>query len=187
MKANASKQSARRTPPRVKVRLEPPGPEHEKEFLDAVRRSATLHRPWVTAPATPEAYRSWIGNQDGRVNTAFLAISQEGEIVGVVNVSQMVRGLFCSAYLGYYGLAPHQGKGYMTATLGAVVSTAFRKLGMHRLEANIQPGNRESIALVRRLGFRKEGFSPRYLKIGGRWRDHERWAITREDWASPSA
>jgi len=167
---------------RVKVRLEVPGPEHEHEFLESVKRSGALHRPWVSPPASPKAYRAWIENQDGRTNVAFLAISTEGEIVGVVNVSQMVRGLFCSAYLGYYGFAPHTGKGYMTAALAAVVSTGFRKLGMHRLEANIQPGNRESIALVRRLGFRKEGFSPRYLKIGGRWRDHERWALTREDW-----
>jgi Acetyltransferase (GNAT) domain len=62
-----------------------------------------------------------------------------------------------------------------------VVRHAFGALGLHRLEANIQPANRRSIRLVRRAGFRREGFSRRYLKIFGRWRDHERWAITAED------
>ncbi len=72
----------------------------------------------------------------------------------------------------------------MTEGLALVLRHAFRGLGLHRLEANIQPGNRQSRELVRRLGFRREGFSPRYLKIGGRWRDHERWAIVREAWAA---
>jgi ribosomal-protein-alanine N-acetyltransferase len=60
-------------------------------------------------------------------------------------------------------------------------------LGFHRLEANVQADSARCIGLIRRLGFRKEGFSPRYLKIGGEWRDHERWAILAEDWppASP--
>ena len=65
----------------------------------------------------------------------------------------------------------------MHAGLSAVVRHSFRVLRLHRLEANIQPGNRASIALAKSCGFIKEGYSPRYLKIGGRWRDHERWAI----------
>lgn len=65
----------------------------------------------------------------------------------------------------------------MREGLDAVVRSAFGPMKLHRLEAAIQPGNRSSIALVKACGFTKEGYSPRYLKIGGRWRDHERWAI----------
>lgn len=61
------------------------------------------------------------------------------------------------------------------------VDYAFWTLGLH-LEANIQPENIASIKLVKRLGFTKEGFSRRYLKVNGEWRDHERWALTVEDW-----
>jgi ribosomal-protein-alanine N-acetyltransferase len=108
----------------------------------------------------------------------------DGAIVGVINVSEIVRSAFQSAYLGYYAFRPHAGQGYMTEGLALVLRHAFGTLGLHRLEANIQPGNRASRTLVRRLGFRQEGFSPRYLKVGGRWRDHERWALVREMWVA---
>jgi ribosomal-protein-alanine N-acetyltransferase len=68
-----------------------------------------------------------------------------------------------------------------------VLRRAFSDLRLHRLEANIQPGNTRSIALVQRCRFEREGFSPRYLKVGGRWRDHERWAIRVEQWRKPTA
>jgi ribosomal-protein-alanine N-acetyltransferase len=106
---------------------------------------------------------------------------ETGEICGVMNLSEVVRGSFQSAYLGYYALAPHAGKGMMSLGLGLVLDRAFGELGLHRVEANIQPKNRRSIELVKRAGFRCEGLSPRYLKIAGRWRDHERWAITAEE------
>lgn len=97
--------------------------------------------------------------------------------MGYVEITQIVRGLFCSAYLGYYAFAEHARQGLMAEGLQQVVRLAFTKLKLHRLEANIQPENLASIALVRSCGFHKEGHSPRYLKIRGRWRDHERWAI----------
>ena len=100
----------------------------------------------------------------------------------MINVSEIVRGPFRSAYLGYYAFVPHAGRGYMTEALTLALRWAFRGLRLHRVEANIQPGNQASRALVRGLGFRREGFSRRYLKVAGRWRDHERWALVAEDW-----
>jgi len=85
--------------------------------------------------------------------------------VGVVNIGEIVRGALQSAFLGYYGSAAHAGQGYMTEGLTLVLRLAFRRLGLHRLEANVQPGNRASLALLRRLGFRLEGFTPIFTPI----------------------
>jgi len=71
----------------------------------------------------------------------------------------------------------------LTEGLALVFDQAFGSLGLHRLEINIQPTNTDSIALARRLGLRKEGVSPKYLNIGGEWRDHERWAVLADEWA----
>jgi ribosomal-protein-alanine N-acetyltransferase len=146
------------------------------------RESLPLHRPWVYPPTTARAVGRWLRTTGPSRHRFLVCRRADGAIAGVVNVSEIVRAAFQSAYLGYYAFRPHAGQGYMTEGLALVLRHAFRGLGLHRLEANIQPGNHPSRALVRRLGFRKEGFSPRYLKIGGRWRDHERWAIVREGW-----
>jgi ribosomal-protein-alanine N-acetyltransferase len=175
--------SAAGFPSRARVAIRPPEKSDQAEFLACVRRSARLHRPWVSAPATPAAFRRYVERMRSERSAAFLVcLRSTGEIVGVVNVSEIVLGNFRSAYLGYYGFTPHAGRGYMTEGLALVIRWVFRVLRLHRVEANIQPGNRASIALARRLGFRKEGLSPRYLKIGGRWRDHERLALLAEEW-----
>ena len=95
-----------------------------------------------------------------------------------------MRGAFQSAYLGYYAHAQHSRQGLMREAMEQVLDHAFGPLSLHRLEANIQPGNGPSIALARGAGFRLEGFSPRYLLIGGQWRDHERYAITVDERAA---
>jgi ribosomal-protein-alanine N-acetyltransferase len=158
-------------------------PADEAAFLAAVRLSRKLHHPWVQAPSTPEAFRDYLSNHQEPRGAAFLVVlAESGGLVGVVNLSEIVHGCFRSAYLGYYAFEPYAGRGLMKEGLAQVVAHAFKEMKLHRLEANIQPGNGPSRALVKKLGFRREGFSPRYLKINGRWRDHERWAILSEDW-----
>jgi ribosomal-protein-alanine N-acetyltransferase len=158
--------------------------------LDLVHRSRALHRPWVSPPATPERFRRYLRRCRAEDYCGLLLCRREdGAIVGLFNISQIVRGSLQSAYLGYWAGAPFAGKGYMAKGLALVLRHAFKKLGLHRLEANIQPGNARSRKLAKAAGFRKEGFSPRYVKINGRWCDHERWAICREEWGprEPSA
>ena len=161
--------------------LETPAPRHELEFLGAVVRSRRLHGSWVTAPSSSAEYRLYLRERHGPRHVKYFVCDDLRRICGVINLSEIVRGSFQSAYLGYYALAPHAGKGLMSAGLELVLARAFGELELHRLEANIQPKNQRSIELVRRAGFRCEGLSPRYLKIAGRWRDHQRWAITIED------
>ena len=168
---------------RKHVYIRPGSLGDEAEFLASVSRSRRLHHPWVQPPDTADAYRDYLSkHQDARGEVHFVWNEEPRGLVGVVNVSEIVHGAFRSAYLGYYAFVPYAGRGLMKEGLAQVITYAFNELKLHRLEANIQPGNRASKALVKTLGFRREGLSPRYLKINGRWRDHERWAILSEDW-----
>ena len=166
--------------------LEKPTGRRESEFLAAVQNSRRLHAAWVSAPRSPDAFKSYLKRIRDKAHLGYWVVTEDGELAGVINVSEIVRGVFCSGYLGYYAFAPYNGRGYMTRGLSAVLNDVFSVHGLHRVEANIQPGNDESRRLVQRLGFRLEGFSPRYLKIAGKWRDHERWALTVEDWTAQS-
>lgn len=152
-------------------------------FLEMVRQSRKLHRPWVHPPDDAEIFGRYVEHAtSARFQGFLICLRESGEIAGVANLSEIVLGLFRSAYLGFYASSRHAGRGLMKEGLGLVLRHAFRQLGLHRIEANVQPGNSRSLALVEALGFRKEGFSPRYLKISGRWCDHERWALLAEGW-----
>jgi ribosomal-protein-alanine N-acetyltransferase len=152
-------------------------------LIERARASRSLHRPWVTAPATCEEFGEWLERIRQPTAKSFLACrTEDGAIVGVFTLSQIFRRGFQSAYMGYYVFEPFAGQGYMLEGMRLVLRHIFRVMKLHRVEANVQPGNDRSVALAKKSGFRKEGLSPRYLKIGGRWRDHERWALTAEDW-----
>lgn len=147
-------------------------------FTALMQRSRRLHHPWIQPPVTGAGYLKYLQRVQRMDHAGFLVCERHsGELVGVINLNQIVHGAFLSATLGYYAGVDHAGRGLMGDGLNQVVRVAFRQLGLHRLEANIQPRNSRSINLVKRAGFRREGFSPRYLFIDGAWRDHERWAL----------
>jgi ribosomal-protein-alanine N-acetyltransferase len=153
------------------------------EFLARVRASRDLHRGWVDPVTGPEAFYAYVRRARATTCDGCLVCGNEdGAIAGMININEIVRGSFQSGYLGYFSFEPFAGKGCMREALELTLRRAFNDLDLHRLEANIQPENARSIALVKGLGFRFEGFSPRYVQVGRRWRDHERWAITLEDW-----
>jgi len=128
---------------RARVVLVRPSARWSAAFVAAVRRSRRLHGRWVKAPSTPAAYRAYVGRLRRTTHEGYLiCLCDSDELVGVANISEIVRG-----------------------PCGAAIS------------ATTCSGNHASIRLARRLGFRREGYSPRYLKIQGRWRDHERWAL----------
>ena len=153
------------------------------EFITLMYSSRAFHRPWASAPTDDERFAAYVADARRPDFEALLLCRQEDSaIIGFFNLSQITRGSLQSAYLGYAAGRKFAGQGYMRAGIQLVLRHAFLSLRLHRVEANIQPDNKASIALASGAGFRREGFSPRYLKIGGRWRDHERWAILAEDW-----
>ena len=166
-----------------RIVLRSPTQRDADEFINLNLLSRSLHRGLAAPPKTLDDYSAFLtraGQQDSEV--FLICRKSDAAIAGSIILSQIFRGSFQNAYLGYYIGSPFAKQGYMTEAIQLILRYGFSKLKLHRMEANIQPANFASIALVRRAGFRREGYSPRYLKICGRWQDHERWAITVEDW-----
>jgi ribosomal-protein-alanine N-acetyltransferase len=170
---------------RSRVFLRAPRRTDRDEYVSLMRTSRAFHSPWATAPTDGDRFAAYLADARRADFEAMLLCRAEDDVIlGFFNLSQIIRRGFQSAYLGYAVGEPYAGQGYMRDGLELVLRHAFTTLRLHRIEANIQPTNTRSLALAEGAGFRREGFSPRYLKIGGRWRDHERWAILAEDWRS---
>lgn len=151
---------------------------HAKAFALAASKSKSLHRGWAHPPTTPGDAAALAQRRQGPTDYGYVICDFEtGKPAGYIEITNIVRGPLQSGYLGYYMFKGYERRGYMKWALGVIIQRAWKELKLHRLEANIQPGNAASIELVKSLGFQQEGYSPRYLKLGGRWRDHERWAI----------
>ncbi|MGB4191484.1 MAG: GNAT family N-acetyltransferase [Rickettsiales bacterium] len=158
--------------------------EDKNAFISAMQSSQDLHNPWVAPPKTEIAFDDYILRSRQANQKCFLLCDDSSNIIGVFNISEIVLGQFQSAYLGFYAIANYEGKGYMSRGIKLVLKNIFEEMRLHRIEANIQPGNNSSINLVKANGFIKEGYSALYLKVDGLWRDHERYALTYESWVN---
>jgi [ribosomal protein S5]-alanine N-acetyltransferase len=137
---------------------------HHLERLTAAARARTegRERRWLLAP------------RDGPTPL----------VIGTVSLTQVARGPFCNAMLGYAIDAGHEGRGLMREALQAALADAFdeNSLGLHRVQANVRPENTRSLALLARLGFEHEGLAREYLFIDGAWRDHVMTALRHPRW-----
>ncbi len=169
--------SGKESPPGPHVFFRPVKAADRREFLALTQDSRDLHAPWIKAPLTAHTFKAYLRRVEGDDHAGFaICLRDGGEMVGVVNINNILGGALRAGTVAYFVAKQHAGKGHMREGLRQVKEHAFHELGLHRLEANIQPDNIASIALVRGCGFVLEGVSPRFLYINGAWRDHERWA-----------
>jgi len=164
------------------IALREPCAKDETVFVSTMINSRDFHFPFITAPCTSEAFQIYLNKSKLDSEQYYIAWNDNEQIIGVFNISGIMRGTFKSAYLGYYASVAYAGQGLMSQALQLVLKEIFTTLDLHRIEANIQPVNTASIQLATKNNFIKEGFSPRYLKINGVWQDHFRLALTFEDW-----
>ena len=158
--------------------LKPATRSDAAELIAGNLASQPHHAPWVQGFTDAEGFDRWFAGLATGPNIGLVAReTASGGLVGVVDLSGIMLGRFQSAYVGYYGMAGFVGRGLMTEAVRLAAVYAFSEVGLHRLEANIQPGNLRSLALIRRVGFRHKGLSLRYLRINNVWCDHERWAL----------
>jgi len=168
----------------MRVSIREPQSSDAEALREAVLRSVDHLSPWN--PVDLDGFPELLRRQGAELRTFLIINDEDGGIVGRCNVANIVRARFRNAALGYDSYVPYNGTGRMSEGLRLVVDRCFaaepRGLGLHRLEINIQPDNSRSLSMAKRLGFRHEGFSPRMLFINEAWRDHERFALTAEEW-----
>jgi [ribosomal protein S5]-alanine N-acetyltransferase len=152
--------------------------DDRERFVELVNISSGLLHPWVYLPATSSKFDEYLRRFDQQTAECLLICIQEsGEIAGTVSISDIIRGPYQRGTVGYNAFAPSAGQGYMSEGFKLVFRFAFEDLDLHRLEADIQPGNEASLKFAHRVGFRREGYSSGFVCIAGIWKDHERWAV----------
>jgi len=153
--------------------------EHRSEFVQLANVSTEFLRPWVRLPVSLAEFDEYLDRFDGQAaECTLICLKESGRIAGTASLSNIIRGPYQRATVGYNAFAPTARRGYMSEGFPLVCRFAFEELGLHRLEADIQPDNGPSLQFAKRVGLRREGYSPAYAYVNGDWRDHERWAVS---------
>ena len=144
-------------------------------------------RPWeATNPMGPNSFdikamaRGLVRQLDNQSGLPCL-IEYRGEVVGQLNVANILYGSVSSAVIGYWVVPEVAGKGVTPTAVALISDYLFNVVGLHRIEIDIRPENIASLRVVEKLGFRYEGLKQRYIHINGAWRDHYIFALTHEE------
>lgn len=147
--------------------------------------------PWE--PERPEAWFTEAGQRasveqaeadaDADLGHAFVIVDEDGRIIGRLTLASVVRGAgqFCS--IGYWVAREAIGRGVATAAVGTGLRIAFEELGLHRVQAETLTHNHASRRVLEHHGFQRYGVAPQYLRIAGRWQDHELWQVLNPAWS----
>lgn len=179
-----------RTPTGIDVLLRPLTDDDGPAFQSVRRANAAWLEEWDATSPDPDApsrtFEELVAqyDRDARAGRALpFAVEVDGRFVGQLSVGSIVLGSFRSCYVGYWVSRSVAGQMVIPTALALAGDHALGTLGLHRIEVNIRPENTASLAVVRKLGFRREGLRPHYLHIAGAWRDHVSFALTTEDLA----
>jgi len=158
------------------------------KVADFYKRNEAHLAPW-DPPAPPElATETFQQDRLGREAAEMAAgaayrwwlqpLVDQRAVVGQVSLTQVARGAFQNAMLGYAIDREYEGLGLMREALQALITLAFSaEFNLHRIQANVRPENVRSIGIIQRLGFQQEGLAREYLFIDGAWRDHQMFAM----------
>lgn len=167
-------------------------PSHGPILLRYYKENEAFFKPWLPAfdddfislgfQTMRLAYDKKAFDRGSKINLYIFQKSDEQNItlIGDISFSNIIRGVFQSCFVGYKMAEKYNGKGLMTEALAHSIKYVFDNYELHRIEANIMPHNDASQAVVKKLGFKQEGYSEKYLKINGKWEDHLRFAILNE-------
>ena len=156
---------------------------HNEEWLTVWEPSRAVHQPDPTRDRSAFSSRCLQRDRDRGAGTAYqFGLFLGDQVIGEVNLNNVIRGAMQSGTIGYWVDRRHAGNGYVAEGVVLLLQYAFEQLRLHRIEICIVPRNLRSRRIVEKLGIRDEGVAERYLEINGEWEDHVRYGITAEEW-----
>lgn len=160
-------------------------PEDGPALAELIRVNREFLAPWepirsenyFTADGQHTVIRADLEQHEQGSKMPHVILDDSGHVVGRVSLNGIVRGAFQSCALSYWVSASHNGRGFATKAVSAIVRVAFEDLGLHRVQAETLLHNVGSQRVLERNGFVRYGMAPEYLNIAGRWQDHAMYQV----------